>query len=344
MELLNIERTLSVMLTYRCNAECADCGTLSNPRIQEKLSKIEVVAAIKQAKKLGFRNVVFTGGEATIYGDLLKTGIKTATQKGLMTRLVTNGVWAKNIDRAKEKISEWISLGLDEINLSTGDEHQRFVPQEFIINAIEASIELNARCLLMIEKFRGSKVNKENFLNDSSINEAYKKGQFSIIESPWMPLDPGLERDYESGETAHSKNLASFGGCDSVLQTYVLGPDPGVYSCCGIGARNIPELCSQNKFDLHNQNSLEDIIFNAEQDFLKLWIRAEGTEKILSWCSEKDNSVKWENMYAHKCQACLRVYSDEKIASIIRNNFSEKIPDIVIREYVSENIGTLVNT
>ncbi len=329
------------MLSYRCNAECSDCGTFSNPRIREKLESQDVLAAIQQAAALGFKNVVFTGGEATLHEKLLCNGLREARARGLSTRLVTNGVWANSMERARRKLRTWTDSGLDEINLSTGDQHQRFVPAEFVSCAIEAACEANLRCLLMIEKRAQSVVTKRQFLESESLSQLFDSGRFGIIESPWMPLDPRHVREYPIGDTATNKNLAKFAGCDSILQTYVLGTDSGVYCCCGIGCRAIDELKSTRAFDRNDEHSLHSIIYEAEQDFLKLWIRAEGTEKILAWCASKRPELGWEGMYAHRCQACLRIYSDPVVGQIIREHHREKIPDVVFREFVASSMKEL---
>jgi MoaA/NifB/PqqE/SkfB family radical SAM enzyme len=59
-------RTLSVMPTYACNASCKHCGTISNPKDENRLELDVMLAAISEASTLGFDNVVFTGGEPTL--------------------------------------------------------------------------------------------------------------------------------------------------------------------------------------------------------------------------------------------------------------------------------------
>ncbi|WP_243676256.1 hypothetical protein [Vulcanisaeta distributa] len=48
--------------------------------------------------------IVFTGGEPTLHPKHLRFGIKYASEKGFITRLVTNAWWARTYDRAKESL------------------------------------------------------------------------------------------------------------------------------------------------------------------------------------------------------------------------------------------------
>src|SRR4051794_32880804 len=59
-------KTLSIMPTFQCSAQCADCGTFSSPYDKTTLNLETILSSIDQAKELGFANVVFTGGEASI--------------------------------------------------------------------------------------------------------------------------------------------------------------------------------------------------------------------------------------------------------------------------------------
>lgn len=342
-QLLNIQRTLSVMISYKCNAQCNDCGTLSSPRISTNLSSDTICSAIGQAGKLNFKNIVFTGGEATLFPKQLVNGIMCARHNKMMTRLVSNAVWARNPDKAHSFLAKLVQAGLNELNLSTGPEHQRFVPEEFVVNAIQASIRLGLSCTLMIEKRLDSNISKDDFLAANSLLDDYNCNRFGIIESPWMSLSPSDSSSYPQAQAANSENLYQYKGCDSVLQTYVIGTEGVVHSCCGIGSRLIEELKSTQKFSSEDPQSLEKIIFEAEQDFLKLWMRTEGPEHILAWCSNQDASVQWENLYSHRCQACLRLYTDQKCKSVIFNNYQSKIPDVLLRALLSTSLKHIVD-
>jgi hypothetical protein len=82
--------------------------------------------------------------------------------------------------------------------------------------------------------------------------------------------------------------------------------------------------------DLARGNSVVDLppeaAEAANEDFLKRWIRIEGPEKILAWAADLDPSIEWENQYAHRCQACRRIYADDRVKAVIREHHGAKIP------------------
>ncbi|MGI0134439.1 MAG: radical SAM protein, partial [Candidatus Micrarchaeaceae archaeon] len=328
-------RTLSIMPTYTCPAACKDCGTLSSPQDHNKISIETIKSAIDQARTLDFVNVVFTGGEPTLrWRDLLE-GIRYASDAGFPTRVVTNAHWARTMERAQRVIDALVAAGLTEINFSTGDEHVRFIPVDNIYNAIESSFGTRMPIALMIELRRERKVTRSAFEAHERFRAFSKEDlkRLKITESPWMPLDPLTAGDYSGGIAATRENVSTSLPCDNVMQTYVVEADGRVASCCGLGMRMIPEL---NIATVDEPQFLAKAIERAEDDFVKLMIRYWGPNRIVAWAAEKDPTILWEGMYAHHCQTCKRMYSDEKIKKIIREHYKEAMTDVVFTEYLYE--------
>jgi hypothetical protein len=155
-----------------------------------------------------------------------------------------------------------------------------------------------------------------------------------IHESPWMPLDPHTAGHYEPGDVATLANLHTRAGCDNVLGTYTLQADGRIGACCGLGLRTIPEL---NTATAAGEHFLEDALVEAESDFLKLWIRYFGPERILAWAAEKDPTVAWEGMYGHTCQACARLYKDPLIAAVIREHHAEMVAIVLQSAWLDDH-------
>ncbi len=116
---------MDLALTYRCNADCGHCY-VGRPRDMESLTTAEWKQVIDKLWDLGIPHVVFTGGEATLYPDLVEL-IQHAEDVGLVAGLLTNG-----IKLADEKyLAELVDAGLDhiQITLESHDEeiHNRMV-------------------------------------------------------------------------------------------------------------------------------------------------------------------------------------------------------------------------
>lgn len=302
-------RILIIMPTFGCPASCSNCGTLSGPRVQTTLALDKILRAIQEAKELGFEGVVFSGGEATLRWPDLLVGIAKATQLGMPTRLVTNAHWATSLTRAREHLRELIAVGLKEINYSTGDEHLRFIPLENVVQAIVAAVEMDLPVGVLIELRKERSINKGSVLDHPAIASLAPDRQklLTVVDRPWMPLHLNGIEEYPEGMTVNSSNVASRPGCDEVLRLYTVQANGRIGCCCGIGLRLIPAL---NVGVADGNDSLRRAVAEAENDLLKRWIHFKGPEKILAWAATKDPSIQWENMYAHQCQACLRIYKD----------------------------------
>jgi hypothetical protein len=48
-----------------------------------------------------------------------------------------------------------------------------------------------------------------------------------------------------------------------------------------------------------------------------------GPERILAWAASKNENIKWDGMYAHKCQACIRIYKDPMVREVAKEHCSE---------------------
>jgi pyruvate-formate lyase-activating enzyme len=324
-------RTLSVMPTFQCTAECAHCGTLSSPREKTRLPLADMLSAIDQATAGGYGVVVFTGGEPTLAGKDLLVAMERAASHGLVVRMVTNAYWALDEEVADRRMAEFVRAGLNEINFSTGDQHARFVPVERVIRATRAAAKLGLRVAIMVETVRERTVTRETLESHpefQALRQDFPTASIKVHESPWMPLSPHAVHDYAEGITVNATNVSMRAGCDSVLHTTTVEADGRLGACCGLGMRLIPELQIGNVRD----TPLSEADRRAREDFLKRWIRVEGPERILAWAATHDPSIQWEDMYAHRCQACIRLYTDPAVRRVIREHHEEKMVDVMCSE------------
>lgn len=321
-------KTLAIMPTFSCTARCRDCGSYRQSGRHYRLNRAQITESISQAGELGFVNVVFTGGEATLMWENLLEGIRFSSFMGLKTRLVSNGHWAHSVDAARHCLEELIKNGLTEINFSTGDEHSRFIPLEFILNGIIAALELDMDAHIMIEYKAIRRIKKDSILNHPWLMSLSieKREKIKITESPWMPISPTRTGCYSKNDTIDAENVALREGCPSVLQSYCIEADGKIAACCGLGISEIPELYVGT---IRGKNYLKRAVESAESDFLKIWLRYKGPEKILAWAANKNPSIRWQGLYAHNCQACQRLYKDKEVGEVIRSHHEEVMSDVI---------------
>lgn len=326
-------RILSLLLTLRCTAECGECGTHSSPRVRTRLPEDEAERLIDEAAADSYHLVAFTGGEPMLYGAGLRRLIRRVTDHGMPSRMVSNAFWARSPDKAARAIGRLVDAGLEELNVSTGDEHTRFVPTERVLFAIRAGLDRGLHCAVMIETRAGNRVNRRTFCEHPLFREIFslrEQNSLTFSESPWMPLDPDEQYTYPPGMSINSGNLFRRDGCDSVIDTVTVLADGRMMACCGLGTQTIPEL----QVGHVTTDDLRGSRRRAEADFLKRWIRDEGPERILAWASAQDPRITWEDQYAHRCQACKRLYSDPMVADVIREHHEEKMLDVLTSEWL----------
>jgi organic radical activating enzyme len=327
-------RVLSLLLTLQCTAECMHCGTNSSPRVKSRLTEATAARLIDEAAQADYHVIAFTGGEPLLYGQSLFDLVRRAARYGLATRVVSNAYWARTDDSAARIVGALAAAGLKEINFSTGDQHARFVPMSNVIRAARASLDHKLKVAVMIETVKERSITRETFLNDPLFVEVFDGAEREMIyfcESPWMPLNPNQYLDYPDNMAVTADNIEQCTGCDSVINTTTVLADGRVMACCGLGTQQIPELQLGNVDD----GSVTEMRSRAENDFLKRWIRCDGPERILQWAATKDTAIAWEGLYAHRCQACVRLYSDEAVRSVIREHYEEKIVDVLAAEWLT---------
>ncbi len=326
-------RNLTLMLTYRCNAQCAECGTFSSPHDKNEITLETGINSINWAHEIGLKQVIFTGGEPSLRWADLVTCVKHAAGLGMATRIVSNAQWAKTPELAAAGIRELQDAGLNEINYSTGDEHVRFIPLQHVLNAIQAAVNAKMPVALMFELRAKSVVNEEELV--AKIATLAPKDEmdtyFTFIRSPWMPLKPDNIEAYPDGMYANKSNVAHRTGCESVLSNYVVQGNAKIAACCGLGMRTVAELQIGNALEKpeDGKNPLQKAIEEGESDLFLYAIHKIGPEKIVAWAAQKDPSIQWENMYAHRCQACMRIYRDPKVKQVIIEHIHELMAEMV---------------
>lgn len=135
---------MTLIPTHKCSAACDGCCFGCTPKIKHQMSYEEMVFHVDSAITAypSIRVLVISGGECTLLGNDLDKIIAYGTQRGLRTRIVSNASWAKSYDDAYCRMMGLVKAGLCEFNVSTGKQHQKFVPLQNIIYAILAANNL----------------------------------------------------------------------------------------------------------------------------------------------------------------------------------------------------------
>jgi HKD family nuclease len=324
--------SLTILPTYRCSAACQDCCFGSNPRVKGQIPLDMILSYIDQAANLKtIELIVFSGGEAFLLGEDLDTAVSYASKRGLLTRIVTNAYWATNEDFAYKRLKKLKDVGLTELNVSTGDFHQEFVPFRNVINATLASLSLAMPMCIVVESRLGRSFTEKNLLSEDRLRTALqdntKNKFFKVIESPWMGNYDNETIQQDRSVYLNRDNVYLRKGCDSILANMVVTPYEKLGACCGLPREQIPEL----NIGSLKEKTLGELYQEAVEDLMKMWLFVEGPERIIAWAATKDPTIDWENKYAHQCDACRALYHDPKIREVIKKYHQEKKADILFR-------------
>ena len=277
--------------------------------------------------------VVFSGGECTLLGaDLIKM-IKYASSKGLRTRIVTNGWWAKSYKIANEKIKEFKFAGLDEINFSTGDEHQKWVSFKNVRNASVATVRNGLSCAINVEtkdnsKFDINKILKKDkvFLDMSISNESHddNDNKIHIERGIWAPIKKGQQNIITYNEF---KDSIDFKRCEHLFSIIPINPYGEVLACCGITCETNPYLRLGNI----NKEDISIIYERAFNDILKLWLFTEGPASIASYLNSKTGCAGYKINPSHACILCREIFNTPHNIELLKNNLNEYYSRIILK-------------
>lgn len=316
-------RSITVLCTYQCTAACKQCCFESSPRIKGGLDGDVIRSRISEAK-ISFPDlefVIFSGGEAFLLKDELIGSVAHASSLGLKTRIVSNGFWAKRLDKARSICSRLSESGLNELNLSTGRDHQEFVPEESIINACEAAVQSDITVVLTVEIDTSDSACFISLRENFRIKNLLSSGKFKLINNFWMPFHRDAEVRVQAPDFESLRK-----GCSQIFDNMVVTPHDNLSACCGLTLEHIPEM----RLGKNNGSNMAGLFLSQADDFMKFWIRTDGPYRIIEdvMGSDAPNYLKG---VVHGCQACAILHKTPEIREKIREVYRDRIQDVMTR-------------
>ena len=333
---------VSLIVTDECTAACTNCCFNCSPRKGTSMSADEAKEYIKNSVDAfkSLKLVVLTGGEPFLLGiNFLTEVIGYAKSLNLHTRIVSNAFWATTPQKTAKYINALVKAGLDEINFSTGDEHQKYVKIENIVNACIESVKSNLMVAVNVESHAGS-----NFKNMALLENTQYKDFFSnkknaekikIINGLWSSLDRNYEAfEYNKNEIELLKNMKK--GCDSIFNIYSVFPNGDLAACCGLTVAKMDHLQLGNL----KKMDLKLLYENQYRYFINLWIRIEGPYKIIEFLTSKEPELG-KLPLNHVCQVCNYLFNNEKVVAAVSKYYVEKIPEVFFKYQVNQQLKNL---
>ncbi len=312
---------LTLLPTHKCTAACQECCFGCSPRISHKMSLAKMKSVINESKKYfpSINSIVITGGECFLLGANLKRIIQYAHENNLFVCIVTNGYWAKNQNIAKEKLSKLVDAGLTEINFSTGDNHQKFVKFENIINGVLAAYEVGIRSICISVESGHDKIFKsDKIYQHTLLSPLIEEGVLSIIDAAWMTFTKQTKE-----KLLGYKYLENKRPCKNILKDIVIDPYGQMLSCCGLTVEFNPFL----KLGNIEHNNIKEMYSKQYNDLYKIWLYVDGPEYIYERVMKERNLPILR--FPHECAYCIEIINDDNNIPILQNLIKKELSNIL---------------
>lgn len=318
-------RSITFITTYQCTAACRECcfessPTLNSGRLTFEFMKGVIDEAVKALPSL--RLAVFSGGECFMLKEELFKTIAHASACGLGTRCVTNGYWGKTPRSAERNAKRLRESGITEINISTGLEHQEWVPFESVVNCASALAKEGIFLLITVEKDTAESTCWETVTGHPVVKELVeaRPAKLKLICNSWMPFHA------DAAPRAQQRGYIAEKGCEQLFSNLVVTPYRMVSACCGLTYEHIPEM----RLGAVGSKPLAGFVTDIADDFLKIWIHMDGPKEIVRKVTGKASNALMDGT-VHICQACAILHQDAEFRAALQARYAEFVPEVIGR-------------
>jgi MoaA/NifB/PqqE/SkfB family radical SAM enzyme len=303
---------VGLLITERCNIECSHCWFESGPERMGRMTLEEASSYIDQAREIPTVEwISFTGGEPFLLPDMLKDLIGYASDRGLRTECVTNCFWAESEERALGLLQRLEGAGLDAINISADDFHQRHIPFERVKNCYSAASRLGLKTVIMCAAARSSSLRIKDViqgLGDEGIHDIRDgKPRTPVsalaVETGFVPV--GRASDIPEEEWLIGDGPVE-GPCGDFLRDIGISPSGDVLPCCSAAGIVEGAILGNAK-----ERKLTEIIEEAI-DYPLFWtLSTEGPYTLAERLGLMNKG------YVNRCHLCHVVLTDPRLPQIL---------------------------
>ncbi len=338
--MLAAPRMLSILTTRRCTAQCDHCCVGASPRATAAIPVPRIHRLIDEAKRIpSMERIVFTGGECFLLGRDLDALIAHAHELELITRTVTNGYWAASERAARARVTVLRTAGLDELMLSTGTFHQRFVPVERIVHAARAAAAAGIATRIAIEDC------DQQIFDDAVLHDALRDEiaahRVVLGRDPWTTDAGGRGTAELTHQHVLERHLdRDVGRCPQILAGIAVTPDQQLTACCGFPLEELPRLRIGSVAD----RALDELLDETPNRLLTMALHAIGPSGIAEFVARHVSGFALAPT-ASICQACTALQRDDVAMRVVADHAAElmqtAVPEFVRLHGVHQPAQTL---
>lgn len=304
--------TIEIDLTNKCNNNCPYCT--GNRNSKEEMDYKFITMILKDAKDIGVRGIVFTGGGEPLLYNRLVDVISYANNLGLKCGLITSGQTEFDIDIKKLlKYLVWIRVSLDagtpKRYLQThGLKKTKFLNViNFIKNICEVKVENKLKTVIGVGYLYGLWNDDDEILDiNKALDLVYQDGLDYFQVRPFNFNRDNFE--YKSymydkykkikllNTTPNYYECKNYDYCHGTRFNTVIASNGCMYICClkrNIDKYKIGNLHNKSLKELWNSNIVDTITKNIDVKKCPIYCKNEICNKIL-------NELYYENKSEHK--------------------------------------------
>jgi len=342
-------KQLTILTTDQCTARCAHCSMNSSPHRRARLDADRMCGYIDQAlESTAIRFVIFAGGEPLLLGEDLYRTLEHVRLRGMRSRVVTNGYWARTPAKASEVVRALRDAGLNELNLSIDDFHLPFVDARHVKLAFDAARATDFDAVIIVHcsgpNTRFNAAELDELLGErlprmfDEEREAVSFGRtttrpfVAVSNSTLQAIGRGAELDV--GEVASverwPEKARAIGGCPWAVRSPAITPEGRLVACCGFEVAGNPIL---DIGDL-SAASLPALLGEADQDLPINMIALEGPYAIMDQLKELDPSLPFRPHYRSFCELCQDIVTNPILRRALLELMPSRAPYVLARRRV----------
>ena len=285
-------RQIAFGYSTKCNIKCEHCvaadGSSRNVKMELRIAR-EIIEEMAHENVTGLS---FTAGEPLLYFDDIMDLVHLCNEKGIYSRIVTNGYWAETQGHSDKIVSELMQSGLSQLRISSSRWHQKNINRERIVNAASSCQKYGLDYFIsFVTDFSRQDDSFEQFFRDNGLK---------YFPEPLIYFGRAVGFNRPAIFTDYRPNMCA-------MNPY-LSPKLDMYACCDAGI----QFTKTGFFYLGNlkDHPVEVLFRKKEQNPLFYLIRTMGLATIASYSGFKASEI----VTYRKCELCEKIFnSPEKL-------------------------------
>lgn len=304
-------RTISIMLTRRCNMACAHCSVESSPKVDAAPpGEAELLDLVRQAAAANVRSVLLTGGEPMMRGRLVLRLLREIRRHGLSSALVTNGFWGRKPAAAARWMKALVKAGIGRLTVSYDRYHADFQGPDAAVNIVRAAEAWHYPVNINVTRVAG-----DDLASITAPFEGLRNAQLRFYD-----VQPVGAAARSVGEGEWRTEVEGFcNACDSAAIT-----DDGRLMAC-----NGPSYFVGERHPLHvgsvRREPLADLLRRHHQDPILDTLRTGGPSRLRQELLQVPGFERFpfRERYRGLCDLCHHITGDPSAVAALRERLSD---------------------